>query len=52
MRHLSKRSSKSLKGIFQFKERGQQFIRTHNETLSFAAMRVSNEDRPPVGINR
>jgi hypothetical protein len=28
------------------------FIRTHNETLSVVAMRVSNPDRSPVGINR
>jgi len=27
------------------------FIRTHNETLSIAAMRVSNPDRSPLGIN-
>jgi hypothetical protein len=30
----------------------QFFIRTHNETLSVAAMSVNNPDRPPVGINR
>ena len=30
---------------FQFQKRGQLFIRTHNETLSVAAMRVSNENR-------
>jgi len=28
------------------------FIRTHNETLSVAAMRVNNPDRSPVAINR
>jgi len=27
-------------------------IRTHNETLSVVAMRVGNEYRSPVGINR
>jgi len=27
-------------------------IRTHNETLSVAAMRVSNPDPSPLGINR
>src|SRR5438876_11308641 len=32
---------------FQFHERGQLFIGTHNETLSIAAMRVGNEDRSP-----
>jgi hypothetical protein len=36
---------------FQFQKRSQLFIRTHNETLSIAAMRVSNPDRWPVGIN-
>jgi len=30
----------------------QLFIRTHNETLSVAAMRVNNPDRSPVAINR
>jgi len=29
----------------------QPFIRSHNETLSIAAMRVFNEDRSPLGIN-
>jgi hypothetical protein len=29
---------------------GQLFIRTHNEALTVAAMRVSNPDRLPVGI--
>jgi hypothetical protein len=33
-------------------KRSQLFIRTHNETLSIIAMRVSNPDRSPVGINR
>ncbi|PYJ93574.1 MAG: hypothetical protein DME62_08250 [Verrucomicrobia bacterium] len=32
---------------FQFHERGQLFIGTHNETLSIAAMRVGDEDRSP-----
>ena len=35
---------------FKFNKRSQLFIRTHNETL-FAAMRVRNPDRSPVGIN-
>ena len=30
----------------------QPFIRTHNETLSVAAMRVCNPDRSPVAIHR
>jgi hypothetical protein len=37
---------------FQFQKRRQPFIRTHNETLSVVAMRVSDEYRSPVGINR
>jgi hypothetical protein len=32
---------------FKFDKRGQLFIRTHNETLSVAAMRVSNPDYAP-----
>jgi hypothetical protein len=36
---------------FQFYKRRQLFIRTHNETLSIVAMRVSNPDRSPVGID-
>jgi hypothetical protein len=30
----------------------QLFIGTHNETLSVAAMRISNEDRLPAQIHR
>jgi hypothetical protein len=37
---------------FQFHQRGQLFIRMHNETLSVVAMCVCNPDRSPVGINR
>jgi len=37
---------------FQFQKSGQLFIRMHNETLSVVAMRISNPDRSPVGINR
>jgi hypothetical protein len=33
-----------------FNKRGQFLIRTHNETLSVAAMRVRNPDRSPVGV--
>jgi hypothetical protein len=29
--------------FFEFDQRGQLFIRPHNESLSVAAMRVSNE---------
>jgi hypothetical protein len=37
---------------FQFQKSGQPFIRTHNETLSVAAVCVCNPDRSPFGINR
>jgi hypothetical protein len=37
---------------FEFQKRRQLFIRMHNETLSVAAMCVSNPDRSPVRINR
>jgi hypothetical protein len=37
---------------FELHERGQLFVRTHNEPLPFAPMRVSNPDRSPVGRNR
>jgi hypothetical protein len=33
---------------FEFHKPGQQFIRSHNETLSVAAMCVCNPDRSPV----
>jgi hypothetical protein len=33
-------------------ERSQLFICTHNEPLSIVAMRVSNPDCSPAGINR
>jgi hypothetical protein len=36
---------------FEFDKRSQLFIRTHNKTLSFTAMRVCNPDRLPVGIH-
>jgi hypothetical protein len=47
----------SSKGIdFDFRKplfhRGQLFIRTLNETLPIAAMRINNPDCSPVGINR
>jgi hypothetical protein len=35
---------------FKFDKRIQLFIRTHNVTLSVAAMRVSNPDRSSVRI--
>jgi hypothetical protein len=33
---------------FEFKKRSQLFIRSHNETLAVAAMRVCNPERSPV----
>ena len=36
---------------FEFHKRRQLFIRVHNETVSVAAMCVSNVDRVPVGIH-
>ena len=36
---------------FQFQKRRHLFIRVHNETLSVVAVRVSNEERWPVGIH-
>jgi hypothetical protein len=36
---------------FEFNKRGQLLIDVHNETLSVVAVRVSNADRSPVGIN-
>jgi hypothetical protein len=36
---------------FKFHKRSQLFIRTHNETLSVAAMRVCNPDGSSLGIN-
>jgi hypothetical protein len=36
---------------FQFRKRRQQFIRTHNETLSVVAVRFNNPDCSLVGIN-
>jgi hypothetical protein len=37
---------------FEFQKRRQDFICTHNETLSVVAMRICNPDRSTVGINR
>jgi hypothetical protein len=37
---------------FELNKRRQLFIRTHNETLSLIAVRVSNEDRSPARIHR
>jgi hypothetical protein len=37
---------------FQFQKRSQLFIRTHDEPLSVATMRVSNPDCSPIVVNR
>jgi hypothetical protein len=36
---------------FKLHKRGQLFIRAHNEALPIAAMRISDPDRSPAGIN-
>ena len=36
---------------FQFQKRCQYFIRVHNEPLPIAAMRISNPDCSPLGID-
>jgi hypothetical protein len=48
----SKQFAASANRRFQFQKRSQLFIRSHNETLPVAAMRVSNPGRSPAGINR
>jgi hypothetical protein len=48
---LSTQFAASANRRFQFHKRGQLFIRTHNEPLSIAVMRVSNEDCAPAGIH-
>jgi hypothetical protein len=37
---------------FEFNKRAELFVGVHNVTLSVAAVRICNPDRPPVGINR
>jgi hypothetical protein len=36
---------------FHLHKRGQQFIRSHDETLSVVTMCVCNPDRSPIGIH-
>jgi hypothetical protein len=51
LKNLANRSSQFIASAdrrFEFHKRGQLFIRTHNETLSGIAMRISNPDRSPV----
>ena len=50
--NLSNQFAASANRGFQFEKRSQLFIRTHNETLSVAAMCICNQDRSPAGINR
>jgi hypothetical protein len=38
-------------GPFQFQKGRQLFIRSHNEAVSIAAMRVNNPDRSAFGID-
>jgi hypothetical protein len=49
---LSRQTAARADRRFKFEERSQLFIRTRNQTLSIAAMCVSNPYRSPVGINR
>jgi len=42
----------SADGRFDFQKRSQLFVGVHNEPLTVVAMRVSDIDCPPVGINR
>jgi hypothetical protein len=37
---------------FKFDERSQLLTRVHDEVLTVVAVRISNPDRSPVGINR
>jgi hypothetical protein len=46
------RVSRYVNHRFEFEKSRQLFIRLRNETLSVVAMRVSNPDRSPVGVNR
>ena len=41
-----------MRQMAEFDKRRQLLIRTHNEALSVAAMRVNHKDRSPVGIYR
>jgi hypothetical protein len=50
--NLSNQFAASANHRFKLNKSGQLFIRVHNETLSIVAMRVSNPDCSPVGINR
>ena len=49
---LSNQFAASANRRFEFKKRSELFICTHDKALPVAAMRVSNPDRSPVGINR
>jgi hypothetical protein len=49
--HLRRRFTR-FKLCSHFLDLRRLFVETHNQTFSVAAMRVCNEDRSPVGINR
>jgi hypothetical protein len=48
---ISPRADYLGKVSIQFQKRGQLSIRAHNKAISVVAVRVSNPDRLPVGIN-
>jgi hypothetical protein len=48
---LSRQFAVSVNRRFRLQKRNQLFVRSHNETLSVIAVRVSNPDRSPFGIN-
>jgi hypothetical protein len=47
---MSRQFAASANRHFEFQKRGQLLTRTHNETLSVAAMRVHNPDCSPARI--
>jgi hypothetical protein len=51
-RRVSSQFVASANRRFEFHKRGQLCLRSHNEPLSVAAMRVHNEDRSPFTIHR
>jgi len=48
---LASQFAASLNRRFDFQKRRQLLIGPQNETLSIVAMRISNPDCSPVGIN-
>jgi len=49
--NLSRQFTASANRCYKFHKCSQLFIRVHNEALTVAAMRVTNEDRSPAGIH-